>query len=188
MADDGHPGRHSVLQPGDWSAATCSDGSTANWTAAPSFWPTPSAPARGASNAVGRIGYFLTRVSHPLTARRPVRPPEEGPPDERFAPPQDLRLPPETAGLFAAGDPNNYYFIIDGRDGRVIAPFHQCAASGPDPSRPADNWFSPNRPALAEIFARARLQSSRSEATAWKWRCARRRTVPSMSAARWRRN
>ena len=59
--------------------------------------------------------------------------PDGRPPEDGGGPPGELRLPPETAGLFAADDPNNFYFIIYRRDG------DELRRSTNAPARPL-NW------------------------------------------------
>jgi heavy metal sensor kinase len=77
--------------------------------------PRPRGPERGAPERDGPDSANL-----PFDRPPPGQLPEDGAPDTMTAPPQDLRLPPETAGLFDAGDPNNFYFIIYARDGREL--------------------------------------------------------------------
>ena len=45
----------------------------------------------------------------------------DGPPGENLRPPNEFHLPPEAVGLFGTNDPNNFYFIIEGRNGKEIA-------------------------------------------------------------------
>jgi heavy metal sensor kinase len=47
--------------------------------------------------------------------------PDDGPPEQNPRPPREFHLPQEAAGLFGTNDPNNYYFIIEGRDGDELA-------------------------------------------------------------------
>jgi len=47
-------------------------------------------------------------------------PDRNGPPDRR-GPPLRLELPPQVAALFGTNDPNQFYFLINGPDGREIA-------------------------------------------------------------------
>jgi two-component system OmpR family sensor kinase len=47
--------------------------------------------------------------------------PDDGPPGQNPRPSREFRLPPEADGLFDTNDPNNFYFIVEGRDGRELA-------------------------------------------------------------------
>jgi two-component system, OmpR family, sensor kinase len=47
--------------------------------------------------------------------------PDDGPPGQNPRPPREFHLPPEAAGLFDASDPNNFYFIVEGRNGQKLA-------------------------------------------------------------------
>jgi heavy metal sensor kinase len=47
--------------------------------------------------------------------------PGDGPPGQNPRSPNEFHLPPEDAGLFDTNDPNNFYFIIQSRDGEEIA-------------------------------------------------------------------
>jgi heavy metal sensor kinase len=60
------------------------------------------------------------RGGPPIDRPRPGESPDDRPPGDQPGPPQDLRLPPEMAGLFDAGDPNHFYFIIYDREGREL--------------------------------------------------------------------
>jgi two-component system, OmpR family, sensor kinase len=52
----------------------------------------------------------------------PGKLPDDGPPSgENPRPPWEFHLPPETVGLFGTNDPNDFYFIIEGRDGNQLA-------------------------------------------------------------------
>ena len=60
------------------------------------------------------------RGGPPFDRPLPGESPEDRPADDQSGPPQDLRLPPETAGLFDPGDPTHFYFIIYDRSGREL--------------------------------------------------------------------
>jgi two-component system, OmpR family, sensor kinase len=47
--------------------------------------------------------------------------PDDGPPGQNQRPPLEFHLPPEAAGLFGTNDPNDFYFIIEGRNGSELA-------------------------------------------------------------------
>lgn len=72
---------------------------------------------------------ILAEAAHPPPRLRGRGGPFEGPPDrlpgdppeDNFIPPRTFALPPQAVGLFDANDPNHFYFIIEGGDGRVIA-------------------------------------------------------------------
>ena len=60
----------------------------------------------------------------PFDGPPPGQPPEGGPPGQSPRPPIVFHLPPQAAGVFDANvpnNPNNFYFIIQLRDGREIA-------------------------------------------------------------------
>jgi two-component system OmpR family sensor kinase len=77
---------------------------------------------------VGAIVSVLHPQPRPQEQGRPPfdRPPPEqnfndGPPGQNPPPPREFHLPPEIAGLFDSNDPNNFYFIINLRDGSELA-------------------------------------------------------------------
>jgi two-component system, OmpR family, sensor kinase len=45
---------------------------------------------------------------------------DDGLPGQNFRPPEKFELPPQAAGLFGTNDPNNSYFIVEGRDGKEL--------------------------------------------------------------------
>jgi two-component system OmpR family sensor kinase len=47
--------------------------------------------------------------------------PGDNPPGEDLRPPPQFHLPPQAAGLFGTDDPNDFYFIINSRDGNELA-------------------------------------------------------------------
>jgi heavy metal sensor kinase len=47
--------------------------------------------------------------------------PDDGPPGQNLHPPRQFNLPPEAAALFNTNDPNNFFYIIQSRDGKEIA-------------------------------------------------------------------
>ena len=120
--------------------------------------PRPGGPQRGGPEGAGPDDGGPDRdhldPEEPPFDRPPEGPSGDGPPDEGAGPPQTLRLPPETAGLFDAGDPNDFYFIIYDRAGRelrrstnapprpLIPP--DAAAVEPPAGRPPEG--SPNHP------------------------------------------
>jgi two-component system OmpR family sensor kinase len=57
----------------------------------------------------------------PFDRPPPGRFPDDGPPGLTPHPPIEFHMPPGDAGLFGTNDPNNYYFIIEGRDGKELA-------------------------------------------------------------------
>jgi heavy metal sensor kinase len=61
------------------------------------------------------------RNGQPFDRPPPGQFPDDGPPEQNPRPPREFHLPPEAAGLFGTNDPNNYYFIIEGRDGDELA-------------------------------------------------------------------
>ena len=79
-----------------------------------------------------RVG-ILANALHPPPPRGPDengqpfdRPPpgqfpDDGPPGQDPRPPFEFHLPPEAAGLFGTNDPNDFYFILEGRNGNELA-------------------------------------------------------------------
>ena len=79
-----------------------------------------------------RVG-ILANVFHPPPPRGPDengqpfgRPspgqfPDDGPPGQDPRPPFEFHLPPDAAGLFGTNDPNDFYFILEGRNGNELA-------------------------------------------------------------------
>ncbi|MGA2028992.1 MAG: ATP-binding protein [Verrucomicrobiota bacterium] len=61
------------------------------------------------------------RQGQPFDRPPPGQFPEDGPPEQNPRPPREFHLPPEDAGLFDTNNPNNFYFIIEGRDGDELA-------------------------------------------------------------------
>ena len=57
----------------------------------------------------------------PFDRSPPKRYPEDGPPGQNLRSPGEFHLPLELAGLFGPADPNNFYFIINSRDGTELA-------------------------------------------------------------------
>jgi heavy metal sensor kinase len=47
--------------------------------------------------------------------------PDDGPPGQNPHPQREFHLPPEAVGLFGTNEINNFYFIIEGRDGQELA-------------------------------------------------------------------
>jgi two-component system, OmpR family, sensor kinase len=47
--------------------------------------------------------------------------PDDGPPGQNQRPPREFYLPPEDAHFFDTNDPNHFYYVINGRDGNVLA-------------------------------------------------------------------
>jgi len=82
--------------------------------------PHPGGLDRGGPDRGGPDRGDPDRGEPPFDRPPPGQFPEDGPPDDGSAPTHELRLPPETAGLFDASDPNNFYFIIYDRDGREL--------------------------------------------------------------------
>ena len=119
--------------------------------------PRPGGPGRGGPEGgePGREGPPFDQMSGP--------PPEEGPPEqgppEGQSPGRELRLPPETAGMFDASDPNNFYFIIFDQAGQEIRrstnapaqaliPAEAGNAESPEDRRPPEGGGGPH----ARIF------------------------------------
>jgi len=79
-----------------------------------------------------RVGILANALHRPPSRRSPGdeqpfdRPPpgqfsEDGPPGQNPRPPLEFHLPPEAVGLFGTNDLNNFYFIIEGRNGNELA-------------------------------------------------------------------
>ena len=79
-----------------------------------------------------RVGILASALHRPLPrgpdgSEQPFgRPPpgqfpDNGPPGHNPRLPQEFHLPPEAVGLFGTNDPNNFYFIIEGRNGKELA-------------------------------------------------------------------
>jgi heavy metal sensor kinase len=63
----------------------------------------------------------LEENEQPFDRPPPGQFPDDGPPGQNPHPPLEFHLPPEAAGLFGTNDSNNFYFIIEGRDGNELA-------------------------------------------------------------------
>ncbi len=76
---------------------------------------------------VGALANAFRQSRSPETGRPPFdrpppgEPPDNGPPEQNPPPPVKFELPSPAAGLFDANDPNDFYFIINARDGSEIA-------------------------------------------------------------------
>jgi heavy metal sensor kinase len=57
----------------------------------------------------------------PFDRPPPNRHPDDGPPGQNLRSPGEFHLPSEMSGLFDPSDPNNFYFIINSRDGSELA-------------------------------------------------------------------
>jgi heavy metal sensor kinase len=57
----------------------------------------------------------------PFGSSPPDHPPDNAPPGQNPRPAVEFHLPPELAGLFDPGDPNNFYFIVNSGDGSELA-------------------------------------------------------------------
>jgi signal transduction histidine kinase len=57
----------------------------------------------------------------PFDRPPPGRFPDAGPPGQNPHPPREFHLPPEAAGLFDTNDPSHFYYVINSRDGSVLA-------------------------------------------------------------------
>ena len=57
----------------------------------------------------------------PFDQPPPDQLPDDNPPGEDLRPPPQFHLPPQAAGLFDTNDPNDFYFIIQSRDGGEIS-------------------------------------------------------------------
>ncbi len=64
----------------------------------------------------------------PFDQPPPDQLPDDNPPGADLRPPPQFHLPPQAAGLFDTNDPNNFYFIIQSRDGGEIS----RSANAPD--------------------------------------------------------
>jgi heavy metal sensor kinase len=56
----------------------------------------------------------------PFDRPPPDQLPGDGPPGQNLRPPTQFHLPPEATGLFDTNDPNEFYFIIEARDGKEL--------------------------------------------------------------------
>jgi heavy metal sensor kinase len=73
-----------------------------------------------------RVGMLANALHHPPHGPEGNGQPFDRPPPGRFPddgppPPIEFHLRPEAVGLFGANDPNNFYFIIEGRNGNELA-------------------------------------------------------------------
>ncbi|MGD1088942.1 MAG: ATP-binding protein [Verrucomicrobiota bacterium] len=80
---------------------------------------------------IRRAGTLATALRPPPRGPGPDRPPFDQPPPDRLPgdnppgedlrPPPQFHLPPQAAGLFGTNDPDDFYFIINSRDGNELA-------------------------------------------------------------------
>src|SRR5208283_368277 len=75
-------------------------------------------------NALHRPPSGPNQNGMPFDGPPPGQAPDDGPPGQGPRPPIEFHLPPQAAGVFDSNtpnNPNNFYFIIQLRDGREIA-------------------------------------------------------------------